>query len=207
MTARGIVMTLVLPAFLAACGEERAAAPTAPSGPLTGTLSGILTSENGARIPGAVFIIDGPNSPRVRGTNAAGEYLFTELGPGLVTLRVAANGHLTVVTQIFLNGANSASFSLALMPKGVMTGNVSDADTGAAIAGANVLVLPDPTTDARLDFNRAARTDAQGAYRFESITLGNINISVTAAGYEERRTGGNLGRTPALNVQLRRRSG
>ena len=194
-------------ALLVSCGGDRAASPTAsPTAPSPGTvtLTGVITNENGARMSGVVFITDGPGSGRVASASATGDYTFTGLGPGLATLRAAANGYRDQTSQVFLNGANNLNFTLQPLPKGLLTGTVSDADTGAAIAGAQVLVVFDLTTDARLDFNRTAITDAAGLYRFENITLGNMNLLVTAPGYQEQRTGLNVAVTPTRNFSLRR---
>jgi bacillopeptidase F len=196
------VMVVMVSMMAAACGEDRSA-PAAPSPVPQGLLRGTLMSGN-MPVRGVVFITEGPNSPRVTSADVLGNYRFNAIAPGRVTLRAAANSYQSQALQVTLTGDNIVNFAMAELPKGDVTGTVTDAATAAPIAGATVTVLFDITTDGRLEFNRFARTDTQGLYRFDRITLGNLNFSVTAPGYGEHRMGANVQAIRVLNAALRR---
>jgi PKD repeat protein len=68
--------------------------------------------------------------------------------------------------------------------------------SGAPLNGARVAVLDGPNTGA------AVLTNANGSYRFESLSIANMNFSATAAGYLETRAGTLVNGTNGLNFVL-----
>jgi PKD repeat protein len=76
-----------------------------------------------------------------------------------------------------------------------LTGTVSST-TGQRISGATVAALDGP------DAGRSAVTNASGEYRFESLTMANMNFRANASGYNENRAGTFVNGTSTLNFVL-----
>lgn len=94
--------------------------------------------------------------------------------------------------------APSPSPSPAPAPTTVsLTGFVRAADLITGISGATVSILDG------VNAGRSATTTSTGAYSFTGLTAGNGNLSATAAGYEESRTGVNINGTNTANFTLR----
>jgi protocatechuate 3,4-dioxygenase beta subunit len=56
------------------------------------TVSGTVVDETGARVPGAVVTLAGPNVRATSTTDAAGEYRFTDIASGNYEISVMASG-------------------------------------------------------------------------------------------------------------------
>lgn len=68
--------------------------------------------------------------------------------------------------------------------------------SGAALSGARVAALDGPNAGV------AVLTNANGSYRFESLSIANTNFSATASGYLEARAGTFVDGTNSLNFVL-----
>ena len=68
--------------------------------------------------------------------------------------------------------------------------------SGAPLTGARVTVLDGPNTGA------SVLTNANGSYRFEALSITNVNFSATATDYLEQRAGTFVNGTNALNFVL-----
>ena len=187
----------------AACGEHEPLAPSALP-PAAGLLRGVVTNAAGSPLPASLTIVDSAGSRRSTLAGASGDFRFDAVPGGRAVLSIAAKGYQTMESPIMVDGPASVSFVLQPLPKVTLSGIVADIDTGAAIAGALVTILADPTTEGPADWGRTATTDSLGQFAFENITRGNANLSATAAGYQERRDGVNTGVRTTLNFGLRR---
>ena len=211
-TMARVVMMVAVSLLAAACsGSETTVTPSptpvpapAPSPAPPATLTGVVTNESGARLSALVQVTEGTGRGRSVNTNAEGAYTLPDVGPGALTVRAASKGYRDQFVPVVALGPTSLDFRMQLLPKGVLSGTVSDADTGAPIAGATVTILRDLTTDVVDDWGRTATTDSGGVYRFDNMTIGGVNIAGVAPGYQEWRTGGNLNVRPTFDLALRR---
>ena len=186
----------------AACGDPSPTSPTPSSAP--GTLRGIVADEAGARLPALVSIVDAAGRRRLTTADSTGEYRFDDIASGDASVRVWNKGYQDVERRVLVAGTTTLNVTLRLLPKGVLSGAVTDIDSGTAIAGATVVILGDRTTEVVDDWGRMTTTDQAGRYAFGDVTLGNANLSATAPGYQERRAGQNLGIRSTLDFALRR---
>jgi hypothetical protein len=210
-TMARVVMTVTVSLLAAACSGGRNETPTGPSVPVplpaaaSGTITGIITDERGARLPGVVWIIESPGGGRIALANGNGEYTFGGVPAGFTLLRASAKAMDPVEKPVMVTaGTTRLDFTLSPLPKDLFTGSVTDIDTGAGIAGATVQILRDTTTDVVDDWGRSTTTNAQGVFAFDRTTLGTLIVSATAPGYQERRIGQNIRATPTMTVALRR---
>ena len=67
---------------------------------------------------------------------------------------------------------------------------------GQRISGATVRVIDG------VDTGKTATTNSNGEYRFDSLTIANVNFSATASGYQEDRRGTFVNGTNTLNFTL-----
>src|SRR5579863_1420487 len=84
-----------------------------------GHISGAVTDQSGASVPGAtVTVLDVDRGvPRVLTTDSAGEYSAPSLSPGSYTVKVEANGFSTVQRQnLTLNVGQELRIDVSLMP-------------------------------------------------------------------------------------------
>lgn len=146
-----------------------------PSQPTTGTVIGeILHASNQTPLSGVnVTAVELPDS----GTASSGTGHFTlgELDPGSYQLEYRLVGFLTASQAIEVVAGSTLSVGVVkLQPlpnKGVVSGQITSADTGL------------PITGARIDLgDNSVFSDSNGSYQFISMP-GDLSISVTVAGY------------------------
>ena len=108
----------------------------------------------------------------------------TVSGSGVVT--GAAPGETTIST-VYERNTGRATVTVEAVDEGPwdVSGDVTDAETGQGIQLAVIRVLDGPHE------GKQATTNAQGHYVLTDVA-GNMNVSVTADGYRERRTGFNV---------------
>jgi hypothetical protein len=159
--------------------------------PVNGTITGTVTdASTGAAIAGAAVNAGIMTTT----TDGAGSYSIS-IAPGTYTVTASAGGHVTqsVAGDVVTSGATTVQ-NFALVPvivivNGMITGTVTDASTGAAIAGAAV--------NAGI---MTATTDATGGYSI-SIAQGTYTVTAIAAGYVTQSIAGVLVASGAMTVQ------
>ena len=97
-------------AILLSCGV--AAAQTA------GTITGTLTDQSGAVMPGVKVIatLKGPGEVREVTTNSAGQYSLPFLAPGNYQLSFQAQGFATMIEKATLNVTESIAVNVVMQP-------------------------------------------------------------------------------------------
>jgi hypothetical protein len=129
-------------ALIAACSGDPSApaAPTPvpspsplppPSPAPPATLTGLVTNESGARLSALVQVAEGTGRGRSVSTNAEGVYTLSDVGPGTLTVRAASKGYRDQFVPVVALGVTPLDFRMQLLPKGVLTGRVTDIDSGA----------------------------------------------------------------------------
>jgi hypothetical protein len=109
--------------------------------------------------------------------DAAGRFRFDGLGPGTYNLRVRRAGYLQADQQVVLNaGQTSATLRIALTPGAAIEGTVSDALSGAPIAGARLALNS-------IGIRFLALSDHAGHFRFDGLAAGTQYLMVVRTGY------------------------
>ncbi|HEV7810068.1 MAG TPA: carboxypeptidase regulatory-like domain-containing protein [Candidatus Limnocylindrales bacterium] len=134
-----------------------------------GTIHGTVTdSATNAPINGVTIT----NGPRSTTTAANGTYPIANVPSGEQTITFAAGGYATATRTQTVAGGGDYQVDVALVPPGTVTGHVTDATTGSAIAGATISYPGGETS-----------TDANGAYVINGIAAGTQTIAASAALY------------------------
>lgn len=141
----------------------------------------VVDALQGAPVAGASITPVGVEDGGVTESGSDGRFLLSELNPGEYTLQFAATGFQTRTQQVELTpGAllDMGLVNISLEPDtALITGVVTDAETGKGLA-AEIAVIggTDPGVTAAAD----------GAYVLP-VPVGEIQLSVTASGYQEVR--------------------
>lgn len=168
--------------------------------PQTGdvTLQGrIIESATGAPLAGVTVNLSGPVAQTLV-TGADGLFSFTGLPGGSYTLTATTPGFFGLTASIMASPGQYDLGDLGLSTNepattGTLRGSVTDAQTGAAIAGATVSVGASQTA-----------TDADGSYAFADLAPGEVVVQVSspnyvsASGVAEIVAGGTTIFSPAL---------
>jgi hypothetical protein len=163
--------------------------PPVPRLPLTGTVSGRVTSSTGTAIGGATVSVSGTSLSAT--TDASGNYTIGGVAPGTYTVTASASGFLDQAQTVSVTAGATATLNFSLspllirpvpppVPRLPLTGTVSGRVTssaGAAIAGATLSVGGTSLT---------ATTDASGNYRLDGVPAGTQTVTATAAGFLSR---------------------
>jgi hypothetical protein len=141
--------------------------------PVTGTLSGRVTDEGDAGVPGAtVSVADGPSTQ----TDSSGYYtLALEVGAHSVTASKPGYTSQTLSATILEDQTTTLDFTLAISP--ISTGGLSGTVTnyrGYRISGATVTLGTHSTT-----------TDDYGRYSFTDVDEGTYTLAVRAYRYRD----------------------
>ena len=205
-TVAKVATAAALTCLLAACGggDSTTTTVSSPSPTATVELTGIVSSSTGAPIAGArVSIQPNPNTlnPSVF-TDASGIYRFEKLNPGDTLVHAEAAQFDEAAGRVMINGINHLNFTLRPSLQTTLQGTITDAATRAPIANATVTFMLTP--GATVNAGRTTTTDAQGQYRFDGVFAANSNLSVTAEGYGEERSGLRITGPTVLNFQLKR---
>ena len=156
-----------------------------PPPPELANLYGIVTfRETGAPLEGVKVSVDGITTY----TNASGEYSISNQSPGSYTMTLEKEGYETLSdTVTIVEGNNKIDAEMTLVPALMarLYGYITDADTGAAIAGAPITVVE------KTGFMEAnvyeTTSDINGFYSmdmaFENSPIV-VDISVKAIRYE-----------------------
>ena len=157
----------------------------------TGTISGTVTnSATNAALPGVTVSYAGGSAI----TSASGAYTLANVAPGSWTLTFALSGYgsSSQTVTVVAGQTAAANASLTATP-GAITGKITNASGGAAIAGATVSYAGGSTT-----------TDSTGTYTLSNVAPGSQSVTVQAAGFTSKTQSVtvNAGSTATLNVAL-----
>ncbi len=119
--------------------------------------------------------------------DAEGRYQL-ELPPGSYDVRVAANGFATSDQRAVTVADETVSADFQLTRGGRITGRVTDRQTGAPIAGANVAIEGDGA--GAIAFATDNSTGADGSFRVDGVGDGAHSIAVQAEGHDGRIVSG-----------------
>ena len=191
----GLMLAVLLGAscLLAACAESET-----PSGEETAfTIEGVVSSDLGPLSGVAVTL--GEES---KTTGTAGSYSF-EVAEGEYTLTFAKDGYVTqtktVNTDDAVSGKVTLNVSMAAVQKEyvVISGKVTDAESGAALKGA---VISGSALES------SVTTDADGAYTLPQLEKGSYSFTVSMNGYTSQTVSVSesdiTGTAYTLNIQL-----
>src|SRR6476646_3795720 len=100
----------------------------------TATLTGKVTSEGGAGLPGVTVTVESPNLQGKRDTSsgANGDYIFNLLPAGDYTVTFGLSGMQNIVQKISLQAARTARVDAELKPSNVKEAVVVSADSNPA---------------------------------------------------------------------------
>lgn len=191
----GIMLAVLLgtSCLLAACGDNET-----PSGTDTDfTIEGVVSSDMGPLSGVAVTL--GEES---KTTGTAGSYSF-EVAEGEYTLTFAKDGYVTQTKTVNTDDAVSGKVTLNVSMAAaqteyvVISGTVTDAESGAALEGA---VISGSALDG------SVTTDADGAYTLPQLEKGSYSFTVSMNGYTSQTVSVSesdiTGDTYTLNIQL-----
>lgn len=191
----GIMLAVLLGAscLLAACGDNE----TPPGTETAFTIEGVVSSDMGPLSGVAVTL--GEES---KTTGTAGSYSF-EVAEGEYTLTFAKDGYVTqtktVNTDDAVSGKVTLNVSLSAAQKEyvVISGKVTDAESGAALEGA---VISGSALES------SVTTDSDGAYTLPQLEKGSYSFTVSMNGYTSQTVSVSesdiTGDTYTLNIQL-----
>ncbi len=157
---------------------------------LNGTITGTVTDvSTGAAIAGATVTAGGITAT----TSAAGAYTIS-IAPSTYTVTASVPGFTASTVSVTVISGQTVSQNFALAPiivivNGTIAGTVTDATTGAAIAGAAVTAG-----------SMTATTDAAGGYSI-SIAPGTYTVTAGAAGHVAQSVAGVVVTSGATTVQ------
>ncbi len=99
-----------------------------------------------------------------------------------------------IITIFFLNVFPNTSFS---QNSGVVTGKITDANTGEALPGANVIIE---------GTSIGSSTDIDGNFKISNIAAGDITLIVKFLGYETKKTDVNIAANSTINIDIKLQS-
>ena len=198
---RSLAAAVLVAALAAACGNDTPTAPTAPT-PVTPppttapTVTGVTLQAPGAFVDGGQVLMVGESvtlelcatfsdDTERCGVDAtwssSSPNVATVSGSGVIT--GAAPGE-TTISAVYERNTVRSTVTVEAVDEGPwdVSGDVTDAETAQGIRRAVIRVLGGPHEGQR------ATTNAQGHYVLTDVA-GNMNVSVTADGYQEHRTG------------------
>lgn len=191
----GIMLAVLLGAscLLAACGDNE----TPPGTETDFAIEGVVSSDMGPLSGVAVTL--GEES---KTTGTAGSYSF-EVAEGEYTLTFAKDGYVTqtktVNTDDAVSGKVTLNVSMAAVQAEyvVISGTVTDAESGAALEGA---VISGSALES------SVTTDSDGAYTLPQLEKGSYSFTVSMNGYTSQTVSVSesdiTGDTYTLNIQL-----
>ncbi|WP_328398976.1 MFS transporter [Streptomyces sp. NBC_00390] len=142
---------------------------------LTGT---VRAADGDAPVEGAMVVVtDARGEVLATGTTAeGGEFSFSDLVPGAVTLAVHADGHRPLAMPVEIAGQGVTRIEAALLTGAVVRGTVRAGAAGRPLSDARVTLV-----DAAGDVLATVTTGDDGAYAFADLDAG--EYTVIATGY------------------------
>jgi uncharacterized membrane protein len=152
----------------------------------------VTDAETGAAIAGAT-VTDGT---RTATTDTSGIYEIADVPEGTCQVTASEEGYESSSVTVNVVSGETAVANLSLTEvalPGSITGSVTDAETGSAIAGATVT-----------DGTRTATTDTSGIYEIADVPEGTCQVTASEEGYESSSVTVNVvsGETAVANLSL-----
>ena len=144
--------------------------------PTSATLEGTVTlASTGQPVSGATVTVKDSTRTQSAQTAGDGSYTITGIVPGTVQVSVSY-GSMFQTAQYTLPTAATYSQNFSMVGYATVTGTITDATTGAPIAGATVTV-----TDAT--GAHTTQTASDGTYTDAGISIGSVSVTASATGY------------------------
>jgi hypothetical protein len=124
-----------------------------------------------------------PSVSQTAMTAADGSSTLSDLADGTYLLTALAPGYGTSSLQVTLTSGTVATVEIRLQPlPGSLTGTVTNAVSGAPVAGATVTLA-----------QWSVQTDADGHYNLAGLTPGAYTMQVSSGGYQMHEAGVSIG--------------
>ena len=191
-------LPLVLLAVFALCCSSLMFAQTSIA---TGSIQGNVTDATGAVLPNAKITVTGPTGQTLHATsNAAGEYTFGALNPGIYQVRVEAKGFKTSQLSLNVRVDNAANGSIKL--------EIGQESTVVEVQASEVQVNTEQATvQGVLTASQIENLPVNGRNFLDLAQLepgvqiqDGQNFDPTKAGYSSISFGGRYGRTARIEV-------
>jgi hypothetical protein len=175
------VLVAMLAIFvLAGCGRRGVGAdPGGGNDKSTGTIAVLVTQDAKAVAGALVQLSDGTGAAADQGqTDESGQATFEKVNPGEAYVVKAEKGGATGAAEGILVAGGSEpvkvkiELKLAGGPTAIVTGKVTDSQTGAPVPGAKI-----SAGDA------GTESGADGAFKLEKVAAGAVTLKAEAAGY------------------------
>ncbi len=188
----GLVVLLCAATLQAEQTRDNAARSSpSPTTTATGTLTGIVRTDEGAPVRAAIVTLagDGLAAPKAAVTDDEGRFALERLPEGRFTLSAKKNGYVTVAygatrpgragTAIAVAAGQRADVTLTVLRGAVITGRVVDATSGAPVPDVGVLAMRTDASEASAGSPFAALpvTDDRGVYRLFGLAPGEYTIA------------------------------
>jgi len=155
----------------------------------TGRVVGAVRGSGGEPLPGAVVEL----GPARSTTDQQGRFHLVDLLPGRYAVRAAVTGYAAVTYQIDVRAGEEATQDFTLARAGDVSGRISNAATGAALAGAIVTAN-----------GRATASRADGTFVLSGVAAGTHTVRISAPHFvgQSRSVMVTAGQTTAANAAL-----
>ncbi|MFQ3545546.1 carboxypeptidase regulatory-like domain-containing protein [Halobacillus rhizosphaerae] len=154
------------------------------------SFSGSVVDEGGNPVPNAIInVLDATEVPiSLAGTDASGFYSVSNLPAGSLTIVVSAPGYSHVVSGIILTpGASVSDVNFTLIANsGSISGQVTNVDTGSALANAIVVVRQAGATD---QIVATVTTSPFGNYSVTGLAPGSYTVTASLTGFGTQTAG------------------
>lgn len=185
-------------------GQTLAFSPTLqPLGDVVAMIQGtVIDQDTGQPVEGATINLNSGTQNIDATTDAAGQYLISDVVPGSATLTASQTGYQTQVGTVTINNSVVVNFSPILVPEGstdnsvnnsAILGKVVDRQTDSPIQNATVQV----TIDGNI---QNVTTDANGDFTASSLADGQAAVVISATGYEAISFTVSLPKNTNLNI-------
>jgi len=157
----------------------------------TGSITGVVT-DSGTGLPIAGATVSGPATAT---TDASGNYVLPSVATGTYSLTAAAAGYQSASSTVTVSDATpiTQNFALTRTSSGSLSGVVTSAVDGRALAGVTITYFGGTTT-----------TDSTGKYSFAAVAPGTYTVTAARTGWGTVKQNVTItaGSPATLNFQL-----